>query len=289
MSLRKKDVFFLIIIGLLIYAAGFYGYQRFEMQHMQKEIFHDSTIVEMKNGKPIEKKLDENIPFFDKIAEQDTYPHPVTNNRWENGENTFLYLGNRLIEIPDFEYTYEGLDDYLYLDSVEENHAVIDIFKSMIHFIPENVINAYIKNGGTFVFCNEKSMFEYYKTIYDDEKTAWDNFYDENYSIDGFFYSKDGEYKICLRNDIDSVIRSTIHEVGHFVDRYKKNGKYLSETEEFSTIYEEEAAQSEFSEYVINNKNEYFAESFQQMLVDPTFKERCPKTCEYIGKYCENI
>lgn len=268
---------FIVIISLFLFSLGFYGYQVLDgylsSVKTTKVVSFKGDEVRMRHIKP------------DEVHQSDD-PYPVTNNKWTDGKDTYLYLGNRLVQERDFRFRYNGLEQYLYIDGDVQDEDVIDSFTKIICYTPENVLNAFISKNGEFIFCGERSLFDYYKEFYTDDKSAWDSFYSEEYSIDAFLYNKDGDYKICCKNDEDAVIRSLLHEMGHFVDAEKQ---MVSSDEKFLQIYTDEAPGSELGDYATSSSDEFFAESFQQMLVDPTYKDRCPQTCEYIERCYRSI
>ncbi len=280
-KLAKTDKVFLFLIGSFLFWAGFIGYQHVDKYIISRQIVRDSDIVSVDNEGVHSQKTEAESFLF----RTDGEPYPVTNNLWSDGAYSYYYLGNRLIQVRDFRFNYEGLDDYIYIDGVEQDDDVIRAFKKMMRYVPENVLNEYIESGGRFIFCNEKSMFENYKILYEDERTAWNDFYDEKYTIDAFICYNDEDYRICCRNNIDSVIRSSIHELGHYVDRHcGEENQLISLSDEFIKIYDAEAGNSDLADYALGEYDEYFAESFQQMLVDPTYCDRCPQTCRFIER-----
>ena len=89
----------------------------------------------------------------------------------------------------------------------------------------------------------------------------------------------------CIYIDTQPSAPSAItHEIGHYVDEATD---YASYTDEFAAIFATE--QPTFCEYDHTHPNnvsttaEYFAESFQQCIVDPTgMASVCPQTYNYI-------
>lgn len=50
-----------------------------------------------------------------------------------------------------------------------------------------------------------------------------------------------------------------------------------------------EKESSELSTYFTNSSAEFFAESYQQMMINPEYINKCPYTCKYINNLIKNI
>ena len=80
-----------------------------------------------------------------------------------------------------------------------------------------------------------------------------------------------------------------LHEIGHVVEYI--NGK-IGRTEMFINIYENEKDNFKSSkghgDYARTNVQEYFAESFQEYIINPKqLQENCPMTYGYVGSIIE--
>lgn len=103
-----------------------------------------------------------------------------------------------------------------------------------------------------------------------------------NYILSGVYFDK----TIHLSSNKDWAEQSLLHEFGHFVDEIS----YMDKNE-FIKIYEREKDnlilnKDKDKSYYLRNVSEYFAQSFEEYLINP---ERLllnnPKTYEYI-KLC---
>lgn len=95
------------------------------------------------------------------------------------------------------------------------------------------------------------------------------------------------EEKAIYIDDHEKAARSVIHEMGHYIDY---SFGFISSTDEFSSIFREEAEKFRSIHYThINNtctELEYFAESYLVMITEPDILiEYCPKTYEFLKKY----
>lgn len=76
---------------------------------------------------------------------------------------------------------------------------------------------------------------------------------------------------------------NVLHEIGHILDIFNNNEHYWSATSEFQDIFEMEHEYANYDDYLVQDSNEYFAESFLDYCLDPDML-RCkrPKTFEYV-------
>ncbi len=111
----------------------------------------------------------------------------------------------------------------------------------------------------------------------------------------GLYYA---EERILAINgsDPNKIAMSVNHEIGHCVD--SMIGELvkipiddeiywlgISNSDEFSTIYEEEIADSGYPSWNSTGSYEYFAETYRYIIEDNTYMmERAPKAVEYVRK-----
>ena len=100
------------------------------------------------------------------------------------------------------------------------------------------------------------------------------------------------EYKTIYISNCDGDIEhSLIHEAGHVLD-YMNNLKYR-DSKRFDKIRKKEGKKLRkfhyTSEKCITTTKEYFAESFQQYIVNPkALKKNCPQTYKYMSEVLRN-
>lgn len=106
-----------------------------------------------------------------------------------------------------------------------------------------------------------------------------------NPNITGITYY--GPRIIEIKNDMFYVSRTMYHECGHVLDN-ELHIKYISGTEEFKKIYEEEKdyfVVDNNYDYFISTEAEYFASAFAEYMLKPSrLKLNTPKTYEFIEK-----
>lgn len=106
-----------------------------------------------------------------------------------------------------------------------------------------------------------------------------------NPNITGITYY--GPRIIEIKNDMFYVSRTMYHECGHVLDN-ELHIKYISETEEFKKIYEEEKdyfVVDNNYDYFISTESEYFASAFAEYMINSyRLKVNTPKTYEFIEK-----
>ncbi len=172
-------------------------------------------------------------------------------------------------EISDLEIEHirsEAFDysSFIELDGVDYN-TQFKVYK-YLDVIPENIIEKFIENKMKIEITN-KSLQERFLS---------------NYILSGVYFDK----TIHLSSNKDWAEQSLLHEFGHFVDEIS----YMDKNE-FIKIYEREKDnlilnKDKDKSYYLRNVSEYFAQSFEEYLINP---ERLllnnPKTYEYI-KLC---
>ncbi|HBH1544542.1 TPA: hypothetical protein KRM00_004096 [Clostridioides difficile] len=172
-------------------------------------------------------------------------------------------------EISDLEIEHirsEAFDysSFIELDGVDYN-TQFKVYK-YLDVIPENIIEKFIENKMKIEITN-KSLQERFLS---------------NYILSGVYFDK----TIHLSSNKDWAEQSLLHEFGHFVDEIS----YMNKNE-FIKIYEREKDnlilnKDKDKSYYLRNVSEYFAQSFEEYLINP---ERLllnnPKTYEYI-KLC---
>ncbi|HBF2930699.1 hypothetical protein NBN67_19075 [Clostridioides difficile] len=170
-------------------------------------------------------------------------------------------------EISDLEIEHirsEAFDysSFIELDGVDYN-TQFKVYK-YLDVIPENIIEKFIENKMKIEITN-KSLQERFLS---------------NYILSGVYFDK----TIHLSSNKDWAEQSLLHEFGHFVDEIS----YMDKNE-FIKIYEREKDNlilNKDKSYYLRNVSEYFAQSFEEYLINP---ERLllnnPKTYEYI-KLC---
>uniref|UniRef100_UPI0031B5F071 anthrax toxin lethal factor-related metalloendopeptidase n=1 Tax=Clostridioides difficile TaxID=1496 RepID=UPI0031B5F071 len=172
-------------------------------------------------------------------------------------------------EISDLEIEHirsEAFDysSFIELDGVDYN-TQFKVYK-YLDVIPENIIEKFIENKMKIEITN-KSLQERFLS---------------NYILSGVYFDK----TIHFSSNKDWAEQSLLHEFGHFVDEIS----YMDKNE-FIKIYEREKDnlilnKDKDKSYYLRNVSEYFAQSFEEYLINP---ERLllnnPKTYEYI-KLC---
>lgn len=112
------------------------------------------------------------------------------------------------------------------------------------------------------------------------------NYYDSNYkgSMIGLFCSNGHIY---ISATSEGANRALYHEIGHFID-YNK-GWLTRKDNAFKDIYYSEKNSlivSSSSKHHKSNAQEFFAEVFQQMMINPSrCQQSAPRAYEYIKKY----
>lgn len=117
----------------------------------------------------------------------------------------------------------------------------VDTVRYYLNMLPNHYLRSFIDNGW---------RIEIHSSLGSNE---WGN-------IGGITYT--GENLIKLR--ADSINWAILHEFGHFIDDIKRgNHWWLSESDEFMSIYNSEAGKCGLSRYYTKDPVEYFAECFR--------------------------
>ncbi|HEL2860339.1 TPA: hypothetical protein UL242_002441 [Clostridioides difficile] len=168
------------------------------------------------------------------------------------------------LEIEHIRSEAFNYSSFIELDGVDYN-TQFKVYK-YLDVIPENIIEKFIENKMKIEITN-KSLQERFLS---------------NYILSGVYFDK----TIHLSSNKDWAEQSLLHEFGHFVDEIS----YMDKNE-FIKIYEREKDnlilnKDKDKSYYLRNVSEYFAQSFEEYLINP---ERLllnnPKTYEYI-KLC---
>ncbi len=187
------------------------------------------------------------------ITEKETYINELNKRIEQLG-------GIDVFELPQRSKNYDGMTIWLE-DGAHESYA--DIAINYIDKLPKSFIEEITQEGWTFIITTRNIENTY------QSKTK--------NTIGLTIYSKK---RIYVSNNEGYIASAVIHELGHALD-YSNN--YISFSDEWISIYNEERKQSGYAEYFINDSREYFAESVQQYY---TYKEmvrkKTPKTYEFI-------
>lgn len=109
---------------------------------------------------------------------------------------------------------------------------------------------------------------------------------DDDKNITGLFSA--GTKTIYVSTWYNYIERSTIHEIGHYVDFIIGKGNYYSETDSiFLDIFDKEK-EFTYSDHYSSRPREYFAYAFNKYIKEPiSLREIQPETFEYMQKYFE--
>lgn len=129
---------------------------------------------------------------------------------------------------------------------------LMELASEKLALLPKNIEEAFFNDG-----------WEIYLTDMDLNLT----FYNGKYAsvLGNTIY---GEGIIYIENNKEAVQQALLHEVGHWLDFHLG---YLSDKEEFQTIFKNEAAcyMQDYQTTCVRNSKELFAESFWQYLENP--------------------
>ncbi|HCQ6016764.1 TPA: hypothetical protein ACMWN4_001657 [Clostridioides difficile] len=166
-------------------------------------------------------------------------------------------------QIEELEYNYESMIE---VDS-DNNEKVLKLYKYM-SLIPNNVINEFAETGGKIVLTHESLQ---------------DRFISE-YALAGVYFDK----TIYLSDKENWSEQSLIHEMGHFIsDLYNDTSDSI-----FLDIYANEKnylkLNSDNIDYYIKNPDEYFAQCFEEFIINPDrLLKNNLRTYKYI-RFCIN-
>ena len=147
--------------------------------------------------------------------------------------------------------------------------SYINMANNYFEKLPENIKTKLLENGWNIYITDENLAEKYYANTY--EKIAGVTVYDEK--------------NIYIEARSGAIKNSIYHEVGHAID--SEHG-FTSQNEDFNEIYENEQENfvevgNEESNYGTSSNLEYFAETFNQIMLYPeSAKENVPESYEYI-------
>lgn len=167
-------------------------------------------------------------------------------------------------QIEELVHDYESLVE---IDS-DNNEKVLKLYKYM-SLIPNNIINEFAEVGGKIVLTHDSLQ---------------DRFISK-YALAGVYFDK----RIYLSDKENWSEQSLIHEMGHFVsDLYNDTSDSI-----FLDIYANEKKylklnQDKDTGYYIKSADEYFAQCFEEFIINPNrLLKNNFKTYKYI-RFCIN-
>lgn len=190
------------------------------------------------------------------ILEKDTYINELNNRIAKLG-------GIDIFELPQRSNKYDACTIWLE-DGAHESYA--DIAITYIDKLPKSFIRTLMDEGWKFIITTRNIENTY------QSKTK--------NTIGLTIYSKK---RIYVQNNEGYIASAVIHELGHALD-YLNN--YISFSDEWVTIFNEERKQSGYADYFINDSREYFAESVQQYY---TYREMVRKNTPKSYEFLKNL
>ena len=190
------------------------------------------------------------------ILEKDTYINELNNRIAKLG-------GIDIFELPQRSNEYDSCTIWLE-DGAHESYA--DIAITYIDKLPKSFIRTLMDEGWKFIITTRNIENTY------QSKTK--------NTIGLTIYSKK---RIYVQNNEGYIASAVIHELGHALD-YLNN--YISFSDEWVTIFNEERKQSGYADYFINDSREYFAESVQQYY---TYREMVRKNTPKSYEFLKNL
>lgn len=165
-----------------------------------------------------------------------------------------------------------------FIDKEEEQQSEYMTANDFIALLPANVQRFLSECNTSFITDEEKIKEEF------DKRKLTDT--------DSYLVVQVGMSSLKIRR-AEIYVRSAenvLHEIGHMLDFYDGNMKYWSSTKIFGQVYENEKAQSGYSEYCNSNPYEYFAESFLTYILHPEEMERTrPVTFRYVKNIADKV
>lgn len=189
--------------------------------------------------------------------------------------DTVGYVQQELVEETTTEYKSTLLSpDELYgsFISYSCDESLNDDLKTYIDLVPQGVIYA-IRNLGYHIELVENPGKDY-----------------GYLNVCGLTIPK--EKIILIEANESKFRRCVVHELGH---AYDDSLDWISTSNEFKEIYEEEKEKIEITGYFTDNhyksnEKEYFSEAFQMYIFDAsTLKSSAPKTFEYVKRYVGEV
>ncbi len=152
------------------------------------------------------------------------------------------------------------------------NDIFVDIVNQQLSLIPDNLHNAFTKDGWSI-----------YVTDMNIDQTYYSGQYGRVMATTNF-----DEQRILIESRQDAAYESPIHEIGHWFDYYVGFPSY---TDEFSAIYTSESNTfiRFYGSTCVDNALELFAEGFWQYIIDPgRLQSICPALHNFIkSQYCQ--
>lgn len=174
--------------------------------------------------------------------------------------------GIDVYELPERNKVYDDVSIWLE-DGAHESYANMAI--NYIEKLPKAFINELTNEGWKFIITT--------RNIEDTYQSKTKN------TIGLTIYSKK---RIYVLNNEGYIASAVIHEFAHALDFLND---YISFSDEWIAIFNEERAQSGYAEYFISDSREFFAESVQQYY---TYREmvrkNTPKCYEFIKNLMKN-
>lgn len=141
--------------------------------------------------------------------------------------------------------------------------------------VPANILNAMTSDGWVITLTSENLSDRYFKGIYSTVNAVTDSTIKT----------------IWINNTSRAITKSTIHEIGHYLD-YKSG--IINKSDEFKRIYT--AEKDNFSipggnaSYARSSTQEYFGEAFQECILYPEMMmQNCPQTYSFIMSLAANL
>lgn len=287
--MEKLIVYFFILIQFLSFANG-------EMSIQEKEAYVESYTTKIQEAFGIEYNLVEESSLKYSITALNIRDVPNTNGdivgTFSFGEEVHITA-----KVEDSTWVQVSFQDKVgycngtYLSDTKPQLVERDGTINIVGNIPNNLIdNTYLYYYKVDASVRNRLQREGW-VIYITEENLSVKF-DYNVSVLAVTYmnldTNVREIYISNRSKADKAI---VHEIGHAID-YTLG--FLSETQEFGIIYQEEvssfAAWHSTHSNNYNTASEYFAESYQEYVLHPVeMQTYCPKTYEYIHNVVANF
>lgn len=181
------------------------------------------------------------------------------------------YRDNEIENVKPQYNNFEDLEhDYSSFIKIESmNYEKVNKLYKYMNLIPNNIINEFAESGSEIVLTHDSLQ----------------NRFMSEYALAGVYFDK----TIYLSDKEDWSEQSIIHEMGHFIsDLYDDTNDSI-----FLEIYDNEKEYLELNldkdtKYYIKNVDEYFAQCFEEFLINPDrLLKNNPKTYKYI-RFCIN-
>ena len=190
------------------------------------------------------------------MVEKDTYIR-------ELNKRIASFGGIDVFEIPERNKVYDVVTVWLE-DGAHESYA--DIAVNYIAKLPKALIEELTDKGWKFIVTT--------RNIEDTYQSKTKN------TIGLTIYSKK---RIYVLNNEGYIASAVIHEFAHALDCLNN---YISFSDEWIAIYNEERAKSGYAEYFTNDSREFFAESVQQYY---TYREMVRKNTPKCYEFIKNL